>query len=197
MTDDATLAFYEKSAPHYTHSTALAPSRHLDGFLDRLNPGAIILELGCGSGRDAAHMRQRGFTVDATDGAAAMVQKANERFDLGARQLRFDQLSATTKYDAVWAHASLLHVPRAEMENILSAIHRSLHKGGWHFASYKLGDAEGRCLLGRLHNFPDPEWITARYQYCGFAIAESEVYRGQGADGTVRDWIAITAQKLD
>ena len=197
MSDEATLSFYEKSAAHYTYSTALAPTRHLDGFLDRLDPAARILELGCGAGRDAAHMRHRGFAVDATDGAAAMVQKANERFDLGARQLRFDQLSATAEYDAVWAHASLLHVPRAEVAYVLSAIHRALKTGGWHFASYKLGEGEGLCLLGRLHNFPDPEWITARYLDCGFTIADSEVYHGQGADGTVGDWIAITTQKLD
>ena len=50
--DPATLAFYQGQAPHLTLSSAQAPSRHLDGFLDRLEPGGRVLELGCGGGRD-------------------------------------------------------------------------------------------------------------------------------------------------
>ena len=196
MSDPATIAFYEKTAPRLTFSAAQAPSRDLDAFLDRLEPGARILELGCGTGRDAARMVERGHEVDATDGVAAMVRKANERFAIAARQMLFDQLDAKEEYDAVWAHATLLHVARADLDDVLSRIRRALKPGGWHYASYKLGDGEGRCLLGRLHNFPDPEWLVERYKAAGFAIESRFIWEGQGADGTVRDWVAITAQKL-
>ena len=81
MTDEATLAWYEREAPHYTASGTQGQSRHLDGFLDRLDDGAHILELGCGGGRDAAYIRDRGFSIDATDGTAAMVRKANGLYD--------------------------------------------------------------------------------------------------------------------
>ena len=196
MSDPATIAFYEKTAPRLTFSATQAPSRDLDAFLDRLEPGARILELGCGTGRDAARMVERGHEVDATDGVAAMVRKANERFAIAARQMLFDQLDAKEEYDAVWAHATLLHVARADLDDVLSRIRRALKPGGWHYASYKLGDGEGRCLLGRLHNFPDPEWLVERYKAAGFEIESRFIWEGQGADGTVRDWVAITAQKL-
>ena len=192
--DPATLAFYAARAPHLTASSGQAPSRHLDRFLDRLEPGARVLELGCGTGRDAARIRERGFVVDATDAVPAMVRKANERFDLGARVMRFDELTGREDYDAVWAHACLLHVARADLPNVLAAIRTALKPGGWHFASYKMGDGEGRCLLGRLHNFPDADWIAGLYREASFAIADSEIFRGQGADGTVRDWIALTVR---
>lgn len=200
MADPSTLAYYENSAPSYTLSFGQAPSRHLDAFLDRLQPAAHILELGCGGGRDAARMVERGFTVDATDGVAAMVRKANERFSLGARQMRFDQLTTKAQYDAVWAHACLLHVARADLPAILASIHGALKPGGRHYASFKLGTAEGRCKLGRLHNFPDNDWIVSTYQAAGFHIADQTIWTGSGADGTVqdrtvRDWIAIIAQK--
>gem|GEM_PF-6927978 len=68
MTDPATLAFYEESAPSYTLSHGQAPSRDLDGFLDRLSPAAHILELGCGGGRGGARIIERGFSLDTTDG---------------------------------------------------------------------------------------------------------------------------------
>lgn len=195
MSDPATIAFYQQHAPRYTHSFAQAPSRHLDAFLDRLEPGAEVLELGCGAGRDAARMVERGFAVDATDGTPAMVRKASERFDLDARVMRFDELAAIERYDAVWAHACLLHVARADLPGVLAAILAGLRPGGWHYASYKLGDGEGRCLLGRLHNFPDVDWIMAAYRDAGFTVVEQLVWKGAGADGTERDWIAITGRK--
>lgn len=193
--DPATLAFYAARAPHYTLSAGQAPSRYLDEFLDLLAPGAAILELGCGGGRDAARMRQRGFAVDATDGTPAMVRKANERFDLGARVMRFDELAAEDAYDAVWAHACLLHVARGDLPSVLAAIRRALRGGGRHFATYKLGAGEGRDTLGRLHNFPDRAWIERIYRAAGFDPTAVRVFRGDGADGTVRDWIALTCSR--
>lgn len=195
MSDPATIAYYEREAPLYTMSFGQGPSRHLDAFLDRLEPDAHILELGCGGGRDSAHMVSRGFSVDTTDGSAAMVKKAHERFDLPARHLRFEDLTAEEEYDAVWAHACLLHVARADLPAILASIRRALKPGGWHYASYKLGDGEGRDLLGRLHNFPDAEWIESAYRGAGFDIAEAVQYPGKGADGTMRDWIALTLRR--
>lgn len=195
MSDPDTIAFYQREAPRYTLSFGQAPSRHLDAFLDRLEPGARVLELGCGGGRDSARIVERGFEPDATDGTPAMVRKANERFDVGARVMRFDELVAIEEYDAVWAHACLLHLARAELPGVLKAIRAALKAGGWHFANYKLGNAEGRDLLGRLHNFPDKRWITRAYEEAGFRIVDSEVYPGKGADGTQRDWIALTLRR--
>lgn len=195
MADPATLAFYQEQAPRYTMSFGQAPSRHLDRFLDRLKPGAHILELGCGGGRDSARIRERGFALDATDGTPAMVAKANERFDVGARVMRFEELDAEGAYGAVWAHACLLHVERAGLPTILSAIHHALKPGGWHYANYKLGEGEGRDRHGRLHNFPSPDWLETVYAEAGFAIEDTAIYAGEGADGVVREWMALTLRR--
>ncbi len=195
--DPATIEFYERNAPRYTLGFGQAPSRHLDTFLDRLEPGARILELGCGGGRDSARIIERGFDLDATDGTPAMVRKANERFDVGARLMRFHELDSDGDYDAVWAHACLLHVARADLPAVLSAILRALRPGGWHFANYKLGEAEGRDPLGRLTNLPDRKWLEETYADAGFAIVETQQYTGEGADGVVREWLALTVRKAD
>ena len=194
-TDD-TIAYYQRNAPGYVLSFAQAPSRHLDAFLDRLTPGARVLELGCGGGRDSARILERGFALDATDGTPAMVAKANERFDVGARVMRFDELEATDEYDAVWAHACLLHVPRDRLPAILHRIRRALKPEGWHFANFKLGDrhhpVEGPDRLGRWTNLPDERWLDEAYRAAGFHIRAAQRYRGEGADGTMRDWYALT-----
>lgn len=196
MSDAKTLAFYQREAPNYTASGALGQSRHLDGFLDRLEPGALILELGCGDGRDGAHMLARGFRVDPTDGTPAMVRKAQERFDLPARVMRFDELDAVGHYDAVWAHASLLHCPRDALPDVLHRIHRALKPDGWHYANFKLGDGEGRDRLGRLYSFPSREWLCERYAAtAGWEIVDAVSYIGGGFDQVQRDWLALTVRK--
>ena len=194
--DPATIAWYQASAPRYALSFGQAPSRHLDRFLDRLAPGARVLELGCGAGRDSARIVERGFDLDPTDGTPAMVAKACERWDVPARVMRFDELNADAAYDAVWAHACLLHVARADLPDVLGAIRRALRPGGLHFANFKLGDGtdpqEGRDPLGRLTNLPTAQWLEDSYRAAGFSILDTDRYRGEGADGVMRDWYALT-----
>ncbi|MFU7528180.1 class I SAM-dependent methyltransferase [Qipengyuania sp. ASV99] len=193
--DPATYDFYQSEAPFYSFCSAIGTSRHLDGFLDRLKPGARVLELGCGAGRDSARILERGFDLDATDGIPAMVAKANERHAINARLMRFDQLAAVQEYDAVWAHACLLHCPRAQLPDVLASVHRALRPQGWHYASYKLGTGEGRDLLGRLHNFPAAQWLRDTYRAAMFEIVEEQVFAGMGSDGTQRDWMALTVRR--
>ncbi|MGX7951767.1 class I SAM-dependent methyltransferase [Tsuneonella sp. HG249] len=195
MNDPATLVWYQKQAPRYVSKICGSANAHLDPFLNRLPPGARILELGCGAGQDAAHMMKRGFAVDATDATDAMVALACGR-GVPARQMRFDQLNAEQAYDAIWAHACLIHVARTDFAAVLARIYRALAPGGWHFANFKLGGGEGRDPLGRLHNFPDETWLREAYMAAGFEIAETQTYRGSGADGVVRDWHTLTLRKV-
>ena len=52
--DRQTLEFYELRGREWADAHPPGSyGRELDTFLDRLAPGAAILELGCGDGRDA------------------------------------------------------------------------------------------------------------------------------------------------
>lgn len=194
MADEATLAFYDREAPSYTMSFAQGPARHLDAFLDRLPQGAHVLELGCGGGRDASRMLERGFSVDMTDGSSGMARKAHERTGQEVHLLRFEDLDEVDAYDAVWAHASLHHQPLAGLGDVLARIHRATRTGGLFFANYKLGDGDDRDTFGRLYNFSPRDHLLDLYRDAGWQLDEIEDYRGGGLDKVERDWIAITAR---
>lgn len=76
--DAATLAFYDAEAPVYAASGPGGASRHLAGFIARLSPGARVLELGCGGGRDTEAMLAADLEVDATDGSPALAEQARK-----------------------------------------------------------------------------------------------------------------------
>lgn len=194
--DPATLAFYASEAPVYTASGKAGEARHLEAFLDRLNPGAEILELGCGGGTDAEFMIARGFVVEPTDGVPEMASKAEARLGRTVRVMRFDELDAVECYDAVIASACLLHVPRSGLPGILARIHRALKPGGWHVASFKGGGTEGRDKFGRYFNFLSYEQADDIYRRSAdWALVEIEEGVGGGYDGKQGPWIKVTARR--
>jgi SAM-dependent methyltransferase len=194
--DPATLDFYAQEAPVYTASGKDGSFRHLEPFLALLAPGASILELGCGGGYDAAFMLARGFDVDATDGVAAMAAKAEARLGRPVRVMRFDEIDAVEGYDAVVAAASLLHVPRWGLSDVLMRVHRALRPGGWHIASFKGGGTEGRDRFGRYFNYLTVADAEAAYRSAApWVSLEIDEARGGGYDGVQGPWLKVVARK--
>ena len=194
--DGSTLDFYQANASTYVGTRPDEVCTHLLAFLPRLPVGASILELGCGSGSDAAEMEKLGYRVDATDGVAAMATIANERLSFGARTMRFDQLEATDEYDAVVACASLLHVPASELPAIVHRIWRALKPGGWHFASFKTDGSPGWDKHGRYYNYPDQHGAGAAYESSGqWPELTFDTYRGTGYFSEPAQWLSVTARK--
>lgn len=194
--DPATLAFYASEAPDYAANGPGGIGRHLDGFLERLPQGALILELGCGSGRDAEHMESRGFRVDPTDGVPELADLAAARLGRPVRVMRFDELAAVERYDGVVAAYSLLHVPRAGLGKVLAKIWAALKPGGWHVATYKTSSGEGRDRLGRYYNYPAEQELRAWYAAAGdWSVVETEVGEGRGYEGGLSRYLMITLRK--
>ncbi len=166
MGDDDTLQFYRRNAEAYAE-WAKAPSKRLKEFLARLPPAGSVLELGCGAGNHAAEILAAGFALRATDGSPEMAEIAARRLGHPVQTMRFDELDEHEVHDGVWASACLLHVPRDELADVLSRIHRALKRDGVFYASYKIGDGDGRDSLGRYYNYPSPEWLQAAYAASG------------------------------
>jgi SAM-dependent methyltransferase len=165
--DEATLQFYRGNAEAYAKRTFTSRQARLMAFLAQLPPGASILELGCGAGGDTAEMLARGFEVRATDGSPEMAGVASRHLGRTVETLLFHDLDEVGAYDAVWANACLLHVPRTELADVLARIWRALKAEGVFYASYKEGDGDGRDTLDRYYNYPSQDWLRGTYADAG------------------------------
>ncbi|HET7491039.1 MAG TPA: class I SAM-dependent methyltransferase [Bradyrhizobium sp.] len=193
--DEATLQFYGRNAASYA-AWAKAPSTRLIDFLGLLPPGGSILELGCGSGHHSAEMLARGFTVRVTDGSSEMAEIASRRLNHPVEAMLFDELDEHEAFDGVWASACLLHAPRNELAGILTRIHRALKADGVFYASYKIGEGEGRDSLGRYYNYPSPAWLQATYAAAGkWRPLKSEISEIKSFDETPATMLHLVVRK--
>jgi len=195
--DGRTLEFYETRGKEWAEAHPPdSYGRELDSFLDRLPPGATILELGCGDGRDAERMIARGFTVLASDGSPGMATLASERLGRAVPVMRFAELEATDAFDAAWCQSSLLHAGEAELPGILARVHRALRRGGWHWASYKGGHGGGRDAFGRFFSYLPRDRLEAAYRTAA-DWAELVIVSGRGHSfgGAPTTWHNVLARK--
>ncbi|MCM2401282.1 class I SAM-dependent methyltransferase [Rhizobium sp. S153] len=190
---DRAIPFYDENAETYAgRSRTLAVDR-IEVFAGRVMAGGAVLELGCGAGEDSEWLTARGFVVTPTDGSSGMAAEAEKRLGRPVRVMRFDELAEVNVYDGVWASACLLHVPRADLSDVLARIRRALRPGGIFYASYKAGDAEGSDRFGRYYNRPSSDWLSATYRAAGWQELSIEHAKGGGYDGEPTEWLHVTA----
>jgi SAM-dependent methyltransferase len=140
---ERTIAYYDANAEAYLLETVDVPMGTLyESFLELVPSGGRILDAGCGSGRDAREFLRRGYEVTAIDASSVLARVASERTGVHVTVLRFEDMSWDSKFDGVWACASLLHVPRADIDGVFNRFIKALRPGGGWYVSFKLGEAE-------------------------------------------------------
>jgi len=147
--DTPTIRFYDDHADEYVSGTVNVDMESLyRPFLSILPNSATVLDAGCGSGRDARAFLDRGYQVTAIDASAQMVKATTRLTGHPAEQLRFQKMEFQGEFDAVWACASVLHVPLAELDDVLSRFFIALRPRGTFYLSFKEGKGE-RTERGR------------------------------------------------
>jgi SAM-dependent methyltransferase len=170
---DKTVEYYNAKAREFFESTVnVDMTGHYREFLRLVPQGGRILDAGCGSGRDSLYFLNRGYRVTAFDASPVLAQMSSELIGQPVAVLRFQDLDFDEEFDGVWACASLLHVPRSEMPDVLQRLTRALKPNGVLYASFKYGDGEGerngrffndydeRSFQLLLRNHPDLELVS-------------------------------------
>ncbi len=111
-------------------------------FLDRVvagtSPGRALFDIACGTGFHAAHFGRSGYSVDASDGSAEMVERARTNLAALGTGVRVEQLSwedlhplSVPRYDAVIClGSSMPHAGAGQRRALLRRLHDLLRVGG-------------------------------------------------------------------
>ena len=141
---DKTLKYYNENAQSFASGTVSVKFTEVqDKFLEKLNPDAYILDFGCGAGRDTKYFLSRGYQIDAIDGSEQLCRIASKYTGIKVRQMLFQELDEKEKYDGIWACASILHLPKKQLREVLENMYAALKSEGWIYTSFKYGEFEG------------------------------------------------------
>lgn len=177
--DEPTVRIYEDDAAAWAARRADRPRVDTSAFLERVDPGAVRVDAGCGPGRYTGEL---GAPVLALDAAFAMVALAREsapaalslQADLEALPLRFQALGGA------WAQCSYLHVPKARLPAALAELHHATRPGAPLVLGMKRGSFEGHALPGddfpgRFFALWEPDPLVAVVEGAGFGVDQIEV----------------------
>jgi SAM-dependent methyltransferase len=155
------MNYYDKFAQDYSQNTLKLDMSHLYGpFLDSLPANAKILDVGCGPGRDLKYFENLGFKVVGIDPSAEMVRLAKEFSNANVIQGKIEDVNFDNEFDGIWACASLLHIPSANLPDVFAKISTLLKLNGAFFCCFKLGQFEGIREDGRYFTYLNDESLT-------------------------------------
>ena len=165
----STLNYYDKNAVEFAGQTVIIDMHDLyELFIDQLPQRDMqcILDVGCGSGRDANYFAKQGYDVTAMDASAELIQWAQKHHlssKIDWHYLDFSSIEKQpwkNKFTDIWACASLLHVPFLELPFIIKSLLYTLTDEGVMYLSFKYGEGE-RLDEGRFFcDMDEARWKT-------------------------------------
>lgn len=134
----SSVEYYNNNAAAFIDRTFDLDMSHLtEAFLEYIPEGGRILDLGCGSGRDAIKLKELGYDVYAVDASKKMVEHASKFLGDRVTLSTFQAFETPMSFDGIWASASLLHVPEDEMIEVIRKYRDMLKSGGIFHMSFK------------------------------------------------------------
>ena len=196
MADKRTIDVYDEKAAEYIKLTATsAPDAHLQGFIDAVVPGGVVLDFGCGPATASAHMRAAGLRPDPLDASQGMVDLANDTYAINARLGTFDDLTEIGRYDGVWANFSLLHASHADLPRYIKAIATALKPAGVFHIGMKTGEGQARDSIERLYSYISVQDLRGLISDAGFDISFTQEGKDTGLSGSVDAFVIMRAIK--
>jgi SAM-dependent methyltransferase len=168
-------------------------------LLTLAGPGAALLDLGCGAGQDTRWLLARRHHAVGLDGAGPLLLHARRRHRR-APLVRGDMRALPFKpgsFGAVWAAASLIHLPKAETGRLLRALRLLVPAGGLLAATVahdrRAGFLRGGWIPGRYFaRWHKPELARAAAR-AGWAVVSLEAVTGRERKGR---WLNLLARRV-
>ncbi len=198
MADDLTIAAYDARVADYAELVdGEEPPAALVEFVEHLQPGSLVLDLGCGLGNAASFMLAWGLRVDAVDASREMVRMAQRKYAIAARQANFEDVTGERVFDGIWASFSLLHMQRENFPGYLRTLAVALNDQGVLHLAMKLGEGHARDALGRYYAYYCEAELRGYLADAGFDVISTTRGEGRGLAGTVEPWAQLLSRRRD
>jgi ubiquinone/menaquinone biosynthesis C-methylase UbiE len=136
-----TIDWYNQNAKEYADkNSGRARHNQIQKFLNLLPDTPVVVDIGCGPGRDTSILSKNNCKVLGLDLSEGLINEAKKRYP----KINFILADMTNvplencSVDGVWANASLLHLPHLDqVRTTLGEFSRILKKGGIAFIRVK------------------------------------------------------------
>jgi SAM-dependent methyltransferase len=193
-----TLADYDRSADAFREGTQNHDvSQNITAMLTHIRaaPPFVLLDFGCGPGRDLKILKALGHRPIGLDGSERFVAMARESSGCEVWQQDFLALSLPLDYfDGVFANAALFHVPRQELPRVLAQLHGTLKTDGVLMSSNPRGNDEEGWRRNRYGVFHSLESWRRFMTQAGFTEL-AHYYRPAGLPREQQPWLASVWRK--
>lgn len=193
-----TIETYEQTADLYNSLYPDVNKDNIDFFIDKLN-GDKILDIGCGSGRDAEYFLNKGLDVIGIDLSNRFIEISQAKVPK-AKFIKMDMRNINfpvNSFDGIWSMASILHIPKLEVKDTIIKFREVLKTNGIIYISVKLGEGERFVKkdrykgLEKFFAFYTKSEMSDLLENCGFEIIKLSLYKVPKQD----TWIDVFAVK--
>lgn len=171
-------------------------------FASLLPDGARLLDAGCGSGQKARFFQDRGMRVlgiDFSEKLLAIARQTATASEFRLLDLR-DIGTLSEEFEGVFAQASLLHIPKAEVLSVIEGMVSRLVPQGLLYVAVKAqrpGNPEEEIVTendygydyARFFSYYSLDEMRAYLVRSGLSLVHAEVSQGRG------EWVQVIARK--
>ena len=187
--------YYQKKYKSYHEKTfTIDPSDFLASFAERLTAGAIVLDVGCGSGRDLLWMKKKGFDVIGFDRSSGLVELARENAGCEVIEGDFETYDfSAISADAIMLIGALVHISYDRFSDVFKNLIASLSGSGKILVTLKEGKVVRTDKDGRTFYLWKDEKARAIFDSLGFKVCDFS--RSASKTGSGEIWLGYVLEK--
>lgn len=193
-----TILFYDQYAhkwsDHYKPNSKVSFWTNELKLFNELLPSGKILEIGVGSGLEAAELIKMGYEYTGIDPAMELIKIAQERFPyvqfLAKNVYELDFMQVL--FEGFWCSAVLLHIPPENIDIALQKIKSAMKKGALGFISVAEGKGEylDKETERWFYLYEEDNFVDILYKN-GFFIEKKAIRKQDTPRKWLRSWLTF------
>ena len=192
-----TLSYYNTNTASFIESTqSVQMTEAWNRFTSKLEPSSLILDFGCGSGRDTKYFLEHEFKVEAMDGSEELCKAAYEYTGITVKHQLFQDWESEEKYNGIWACSSILHLNKQELKHVIGNIRDALLPSGIFYTSFKYGNFEGVRNGRYFTDMTESSFADLINEVSGFEIIEEWITSDVRPSREEEKWLNVILKKI-